>query len=659
MTVTYYQSGADGVFQWLSNALIVLLSLCILSMPAYAQVTTQYTNSTDSPVGDISQSDGCAIGSSVQRDFIVNDDFVVDDVDIGVLLAHGERDDVAIFLAAPGTGFTLIKTLVGGTADNFNVLLDDEAAAPITSHTANDTATPGTAVPPYQRSFTPTNSLNGAFTGISSLGTWRLVFCDFSNNGVDGTFFQSDLFLTSASNVADLSLNKTVASASPSTAVYTLSVTNAGGSDLTATGVSVTDNLPAGVTFTGSSGTGTYNAGTGIWTIPGGIAPGQTVSIQLNVNITAAIGTDITNTAQIRTSNQPDPDSTPNNNVTTEDDYDSVTFAVGGRIAGIPPIITSICAAAGVGTTVLDWNSQNWVSGSLTGSANVTNLGTVDFTVSTQGSFNAPLALTLDNDGGLGAAGLSLFQSIEYSNINQTTSTIVTLPTAVAGAQLTVFDVDFNANDFADELTVTGSFNGGAPISAVLTNSTANFINAAGNAALGDGTAAGNTADGNVIATFTGPVDTITITYGNHAAAPSDPDGQAASIHDFTFCEPAAELSVTKSSSVIADTISSNNPKAIPGATVEYCINISNTGPGTATGVSASDVLPGDVTFIPGSLRTGATCATASDVEDDDATGADESDPFGMSFASGTVTGTANSLTPGQNLALVFNVVLD
>src|SRR3546814_2792475 len=56
------------------------------------------------------------------------------------------------------------------------------------------------------------------------------------------------------------------------------SVTNAGGSAQTATGVTVADNLPAGFSFTGASGFGSYNSATGLWSV-GSIPAGVTRKI--------------------------------------------------------------------------------------------------------------------------------------------------------------------------------------------------------------------------------------------------------------------------------------------------------------------------------------------------------------------------------------------
>lgn len=70
-----------------------------------------------------------------------------------------------------------------------------------------------------------------------------------------------------------------------------------------------------------------------------------------------------------------------------------------------------------------------------------------------------------------------------------------------------------------------------------------------------------------------------------------------------TFDVAGAVVSVVKSSRVVEDPVNgTDNPKAIPGATIEYCIAVTN-GPdaASATAVNVNDDLPGDVAFTPGS----------------------------------------------------------
>jgi uncharacterized repeat protein (TIGR01451 family) len=169
----------------------------------------------------------------------------------------------------------------------------------------------------------------------------------------------------------------------------------------------------------------------------------------------------------------------------------------------------------------------------------------------------------------------------------------------------------------------------------------------------------------------------------SHSFQPSNPlsvfDGQdAAGTWTMVICDAVAvdtgnfaradlfisqtSLTVTKTNIVISDGISATNPKHIPGATVQYCILVTNAGAAATapqTNVTMNDPLPANVTFVTGSMRTGTTCATAAAVEDDDAIGADESDPFGMSFSGTTVSGATASLANGGTFAMIFNVLVN
>ena len=648
-------------FEFSLSALRSWLCLCaaliwsLFAVAAHAQTTT-YTNSTDGAVNE--SATPCSSSGYLVRNFTVGTSFIVSDVDIGVLLAHTYRGDLLMYLQSPSGTRVQIFTGTGNGANNFNVLLDDAEGSSVTSHSSADTATSGTSVPPYQRNFAPANALS-AFNGQNSLGTWQLQICDRYNQD-SGNFYQADLFLTQTpTNYADLSLSKSVSNSSPvngASITYTLSVTNAGSSPNTATAVTVADSLPLGVNYVSHSGYGTYNSGSGTWTLPS-IAPGQTRTLTITATVSATSGATVTNTAEVSSSSIVDSDSTPGNGLSSEDDYDTATFTVSGtRIAGIPPSLSTVCLP--INQTLFDWNTRSWTAGALNTSYAVTGIGTIIFDITTNGTFvNSTPDDTSDNTGGFGGSQQALYQYLEYTNRDQVATTVLTLPTAVPGLQFRVFDIDYAANDFADKLTVTGSFNG-SPVMPILTNGIANYV--VGNVAIGDAGSDGSSADGNVVITFLSPVDTVTIVYGNHSTAPSDPDGQAASIYDFLFCNPQTTLSVTKISSVISDPINDEtDPYAIPNAVIEYCILISNPGSATATSIAATDALPANITYTAGTMTSGTTCAAATTPEDDNATGADESNPFGASISGSTITATAASLGPSDAFALKFRATVN
>lgn len=135
----------------------------------------------------------------------------------------------------------------------------------------------------------------------------------------------------------------------------------------------------------------------------------------------------------------------------------------------------------------------------------------------------------------------------------------------------------------------------------------------------------------------------------------TDRDGIEAADDDYTVA--AAELSVAKVSRVISDPVSSANPKAIPGAVVEYCIAVTNAvGGATATGVSLSDNLSTitGVTFVPSSAFVDGTTFDA-------ATSTCTAGTTAGTYTAGTdtVSGTLTDIAGGETRTLVFQVTID
>ncbi len=330
------------------------------------------------------------------------------------------------------------------------------------------------------------------------------------------------------------------------------------------------------------------------------------------------------------------------------------------RAAGTPP--TLVCP---VGTTLFDWDTRAWTAGTVSNSFAVTNIGSILFGIANpNGVFlnNATyggLSPARQNGitGGLTPAQFSLTQLVNLTSQGAVVTTTITLPTAVPGLQFRMFDVDFGSAQFADRVTVTGSF-GGVGVTPTLTNGVANLVT--GNTAIGDATSADNSADGNIVVTFTSPVDTIVIAYGNHTTAPADPGQQQVTLHDITFCNPQAAVTINKASSIVSDPINgTTDAKFIPGAIVRYCILAQNAGSATSTAIAITDSLPATVTYVPGSMTSATSCAGAGTAEDDNASGADESDPFGMQISGTTIGGTAASLGPSAAFAMRFNATVN
>ncbi|MEZ5742548.1 MAG: hypothetical protein R3D89_02140 [Sphingomonadaceae bacterium] len=134
-------------------------------------------------------------------------------------------------------------------------------------------------------------------------------------------------------------------------------------------------------------------------------------------------------------------------------------------------------------------------------------------------------------------------------------------------------------------------------------------------------------------------------------ATDSANDGAFSATDDYRVL--AAALSVVKTSRVVSDPISgTTNPKSIPGATIEYCIAVSNaSGGASATNVTVTDPLPGNVTFVGSSILVDGTV---------DGGGACQADGVaGGSFDGTNVTGSLSDIAAGNTLTLVFQATID
>ena len=578
--------------------------------------------------------------------------------------------EITLGRTVTGLSFRLTDVDTGGFRDAVSVFYDtgsgtfQNAAANTAFWTANSGV--GRTNDAVLNGWTGTaNSDQTATTGdlIFNFGTTavrriRIVYHSYTGTGDPGAQYMGVSGLTFNAIGADLSLTKTIRSSNPATAgstsVFRLTVTSSASSTVTATGVQVRDILPNGLTFVSASGTGSYNAGTGIWSV-GSVAPGSSVFVDISATINATSGASIRNIAEIFASSAPDWDSTPANGVTSEDDYATATLTVGGtRTAGMPPALT--CPA---GYYLFDWDSRTYTAGSTNASYPLDAMGSMTIAITNPGTFlnNATLGGQSPNrqtamNGGTGQN--SLIQLVDLPARSDVVTTTFVFPTIMRGAQFTVFDVDSNPGQFADRVEVVGQYQG-ANIFPMLTNGLSNYV--IGNQAFGDGASDTPDADGNVTVTFTQPIDRIIIRYGNHDAAPANPGQQAIAIHDLNVCRPTTSIQAAKSSTVVSDPISgTTNPKAIPGARVRYCVTLTNGGDTAAVNVSASDVIQSDAAFVAGSMRSGSVCGDAAQVEDDDATGVDETDPYGASISGDTLSLRAANLPAGSSFAVTFDV---
>lgn len=170
--------------------LVALIYGAAAFAPAAAQSTRSFSNTTS---GGINSLTTCLL--PLVRNFTVTSNFVVGDVDLGVLASHSWRGDISITLQSPaGTRQQLVNGNGAAAGDNFNVRLNDGGTQLVNTDNPDGNHST-TGVPPYQNNFRPDAPLS-VFSGQTSAGTWRLEICDTYSLLDNGTFLRSDLYLT-------------------------------------------------------------------------------------------------------------------------------------------------------------------------------------------------------------------------------------------------------------------------------------------------------------------------------------------------------------------------------------------------------------------------------------------------------------------------------
>lgn len=99
---------------------------------------------------------------------------------------------------------------------------------------------------------------------------------------------------------------------------------------------------------------------------------------------------------------------------------------------------------------------------------------------------------------------------------------------------------------------------------------------------------------------------TVEIVFADGASAGGDVLRNGRFAADDQYAVQSAALTVQKTSTVISDPFNAaSNPKAIPGATVEYGVTVSNTGAVAAGGLVFADPIPANTTFVQNVYSSG------------------------------------------------------
>ncbi|TWU58492.1 Large cysteine-rich periplasmic protein omcB precursor [Rubripirellula tenax] len=486
-----------------------------------------------------------------------------------------------------------------------------------------------------------------ATTNTVTTNTAEIIATDQSDpdstpgNGAAG---EDDIASTSIQGQqVDLSLTKTISNPRPNVGdevTFVITVTNAGPNE--ATGVNVTDRLPAGLTLLRATPSqGSFNTTNRVWTV-GTVSTTESPSIELVARVDQVV-TDAINVAEITAAVQPDVDSTPGNDVATEDDQASVTFSTPvadlslvksvsndspnvGDVITFQVLVTNDGPQAASGVQVTDllpaglqFNSTTLSEGTYDATTGIWDIGSIPIggtvtlginaTVTTQGAKTNTARIT--------AAGQFDPDSTPGNNVeteDDQDSVTVTPPVVDLSLEKTVSESRPRLGD-AVTFTITTRNAGpsdatGVVVTDVLpdgftfvdsTPSTGNYNATTGRWNVGD-LASGTSATLQLIATVN-RFDTLTniaeITSTGQFDSDSTPGNGDVSEDDY------AAVSVTPASADLSLTKTTDNVTPNVGDDVTFTLTIANAGPDTTTGVTVRDVLPAGLNFVSSSPSVG------------------------------------------------------
>jgi hypothetical protein len=269
--------------------------------------------------------------------------------------------------------------------------------------------------------------------------------------------------------------------------------------------------------------------------------------------------------------------------------------------------------------------------------ATSTALGSQNFTVSFAAptGFNATTGLgtlpkiSTDVNGGAGNAlvmgGIMAARTVDIGTATNVLVTTLTLPTQIRDITFTLHDIDYLNTQFRDWIRIVGISGAGTYVPAIVTpwtmaNNTGPYTNASSslklgaqaapiavgaNEAVGVGASGNNSTTGNLTASFSQPVTSVQIRYGNYPlqAGDSTTGQQFYSISSVSWC-PMPSLTVLKSSTSVVTTPTDPNRFNIPLADSYYSITVSNSNssPVDANSIIMNDLLPSQMTFFNGDI---------------------------------------------------------
>ncbi len=436
----------------------------------------------------------------------------------------------------------------------------------------------------------------------------------------DSTGPNSTSEITAIVAVADLSLTKSVDNATPKVGDnvrFTVRVDNDGPSD--ATGVMVLDALPSGYNKISSSD-GSYNTGTGLWTI--GPLPAASF-VELTITATVKATGVYTNVAQVAASGQTDPDSQPNNDTgnQSQDDEDSA----------------SVTPTAEADLTIAKTDSQDPATAGtvLTYTLTITNSGpsnaanVVVTDTLPAGVIYASASTGCSHDSGVVTCGLGSLvnaatkvitvavtinqgTTIPLTNLAQVASDTpdstgpnsTSESTAIAAeADLTISKTDSQDPATAGTvltytLTITNSGPSNAANVVVTDTLPSGVTYASASTGCSHDSGGGHCGLGSLVNAASRKVITVAVTVNQGTTIPLNNLAQVASdTPDSTGPNSTSEITAIAAEADLTISKTDSQDPATAGTVLTYTLTITNSGPSNAANVVVTDTLPSGVVY--------------------------------------------------------------
>ncbi|RNI26228.1 T9SS type A sorting domain-containing protein [Rufibacter latericius] len=427
---------------------------------------------------------------------------------------------------------------------------------------------------------------------------------------------------------ADIAVNNTVSKTSfynGDIVTYTITAQNFGPN--VATGVTVTDKLPTGLTFVSSSIPSGYDAATGTWTV-GNLALNETKTLTLtakasqlgNLTTTATLGSRTNNELDLNPNNNtvsntitilPAADVEVTNRVSNATPAQGETFTYTIQAVNKGPnnaTNVSVANQLPAGLTITGYNASSGTFDAASGTWTVGNIVT-----------NGSQTLTITAKAAtIGNATLTSTQShTEYdavSNNNTASSTISVKPTADVAVTNVITSPAKTTYANGDEVTYTVTVTNIGPSAAtnvVVTDklpTSLTFVSATNSTGTGTYNAEAGTWSVGTLAN--GASATLTLVGRvNQSAIITTTATQSHTEYDNTNGNNSASNSITSGSGTIsADIKVTTGMSAGPyytGKQLTLGIRVDNIGPDAATGVSINALVPAGFTLISAAPKAG------------------------------------------------------